>query len=256
MNHHHLFDLSAETILVTGGGTGLGQNFAKALANAGATVIVCARRLDKLATTVDMIRAAGGKAHALELDIANAASVAACLQAANAISPVTGLVNNAGVGTDLLLKDMPEEMWDVALNTNLKGCWLLARELVNDLIRRERGGFVINISSALATSVQMGTGAYAAAKAGLNHLTQAMAYEWARHNVRVNAIAPGYFKTELAGEFLNSEYGKKLQKRIPQRRLGDPSDLDGAILLLASPASSYMTGSVITVDGGLTLSII
>ncbi|TXS96454.1 SDR family oxidoreductase [Parahaliea maris] len=250
------FNLSDETILVTGGGTGLGKQLAKTLASAGATVFVCARRHDKLEDTVEQIRESGGVAHALPLDVTDSSSVIECLRNANAISPVTGLVNNAGVGTDLLLKDMPENMWDMALNTNLKGAWLLARELVNDLIRRERVGFVINISSALATSVQMGTGAYAAAKAGLNHLTQAMAYEWARYGVRVNAVAPGYFRTELATEFLESDYGKKLEKRIPQRRLGNPADLDGVILLLASKASSYMTGSVITVDGGLTMSTI
>jgi NAD(P)-dependent dehydrogenase (short-subunit alcohol dehydrogenase family) len=251
-----IFNLSDETILVTGGGTGLGQRLAKTLASAGATVVVCARRQDKLEGTVNQIHEAGGVAHALPLDVTDSSSVIDCLRKANAISPITGLVNNAGVGTNLLLKDMPEEMWDTALDTNLKGAWLLARAVVNDLISQERGGFVINISSALATSVQMGTGAYAAAKAGLNHLTQAMAYEWARHNVRVNAIAPGYFRTELATEFLESDYGKKLQKRIPQRRLGDPADLDGVILLLASKASNYMTGSVITVDGGLTMSTI
>ena len=256
MIYQDLFNLSGETILVTGGGTGLGQGFAKALAAAGATVIVCARRLDKLEDTVNMIRESGGVAHALALDIMDIDSVRSCLQQANSLSPVTGLVNNAGVGTDRLLKDMSEAMWDTAIDTNLKGCWLLARELVNDLIARARGGFIINIASVLATSVQMGTGPYAAAKAGLVHLTKAMAYEWARHGVRVNAISPGYYRTELAGEFLNSDYGRALEKKIPQRRLGDPQDMDGAILLLASKASAYMTGSVITVDGGLSLSTI
>lgn len=256
MIHHDLFDLSDETILVTGGGTGLGQSFAKTLAAAGATVIVCARRLDKLEHTVEMIRESGGKAHLLALDIMDAKSIQQCLAAANDISPITGLVNNAGVGTDLLLKDMPEDMWDTALNTNLKGSWLLSRALVNDLIRRDRGGFIINISSILATSVQMGTGAYGAAKAGLVQLTKTMAYEWARHGVRVNAINPGYFQTELAGEFLNSEYGLRLQKKVPQRRLGQLNELDGVILLLASDASAYMTGSVVTVDGGLSMATI
>ena len=253
MIHHELFDLQNETALVTGGGTGLGQGFARTLAAAGATVLVCARREEKLAETVEMIKQAGGDAHALPLDVSSVDSIQACLTQAAGISPITVLVNNAGVGTDRLLKDMPESMWDLALDTNLKGCWLLSREVVKDWIARDSGGSIINIASVLATHAQLGTGAYAAAKAGLVHLTKAMACEWARHGVRVNAISPGYYQTELAGEFLSSDYGKKLIKRIPQRRLGQLGDLDGAILLLASKASAYMTGSIINVDGGLSV---
>jgi 3-oxoacyl-[acyl-carrier protein] reductase len=256
MLHHTLFDLTGQTIMVTGGGTGLGQRFAEAVAAAGATVIVCARRQDKLADTVQRIQDAGGVAHALALDLTSEASITECVDAARAISSVTVLVNNAGVGTDVLLKDLEVSSWDTAFDTNLKGCWLLARAFVNHWIADERPGNVINIGSVLATSVQMGTAAYSAAKAGLIQLTKAMSYEWARHNVRVNAINPGYYQTELAQEFLNSPYGQKLVKRIPQRRLGDPRDLDGAIILLASDASAYMTGSVIQVDGGLGLATV
>lgn len=256
MSHRELFDLHGETALVTGGGTGLGQRFARALAAAGATVLVCARRADKLAETVELIKSEGGKAYALSLDVTDIDSVLHCLEQAQAISNVTILVNNAGVGTDKLLKDMPESMWDTAIDTNLKGCWLLARELVKTWTQTDTAGSIINIASVLSTSVQMGTGAYSAAKAGLIQLTKAMAFEWARHGIRVNAISPGYYQTELAGEFLSSEYGKKLIKRIPQRRLGEAQDLDGAILLLASKASAYMTGSVINVDGGLSLATI
>lgn len=256
MDIQNLFNLDNDVILVTGGGTGLGQIFARTLAAAGARVIVCARRAEKLADTVALIESEGGRAHALSMDVTDAQSVKECLQAANAIAPITGLVNNAGIASDTLLKDTPESTWNATFDTNVKGCWLVANELAQQWIAGSKPGFIINIASVLSTSVQIGTGPYSAAKASLAHLTRAMAYEWARYNIRVNALAPGYFKTDINAEFFESESGQRLIKKVPQRRLGDLEDLAGAILLLASPASGYMTGSVIGVDGGLGLAMI
>jgi NAD(P)-dependent dehydrogenase (short-subunit alcohol dehydrogenase family) len=166
------------------------------------------------------------------------------------------LVNNAGVVSEPMLLDLPEDDWDSVMDINLKGAWLVARAAARQMIDARQPGAIVNISSVLGSSVQKGTGVYAAAKAGLIHLNRAMALEWARYQIRVNAIAPGYYHTDLASGYLDSDSGKQLLKRIPQRRLGNPEELDGAILMLASPASSYMTGSVVTVDGGLSLSVI
>jgi NAD(P)-dependent dehydrogenase (short-subunit alcohol dehydrogenase family) len=166
------------------------------------------------------------------------------------------LVNNAGVAADKSLLETSEDEWDLLMDANLKGAWLVARAAAGTMIANDTGGTIVNIASILGSAVQKRTGPYAAAKAGLLHLTRAMALEWARHGIRVNAIAPGYYRTDMAADFLDSAAGQQLRKRIPQRRLGNPEELDGAILLLASGASSYMTGSVITVDGGLSLAIV
>ena len=251
-----LFDMSGETVLITGGGTGLGKQFATVLATANAQVILCARRVDKLEETVAQIREQGGDAHAVPMDVTSGESVAEGFKQCLDIAPVTVLVNNAGLAGDSMLLDMTEEQWDSVVNTNLKGAWLVARSAAQQMIDNNRSGSIINIASVLGSSVQKGTAAYAAAKSGVVHLTRAMALEWARYGIRANAIAPGYYRTDMAEEYLDSPAGQQLLKRIPQRRLGAPSEMDGAMLMLASSASAYMTGSVVTVDGGLGLSII
>jgi NAD(P)-dependent dehydrogenase (short-subunit alcohol dehydrogenase family) len=251
-----VFDMSGRRVLITGGGSGLGQRFAHTLAAAGATVILAARRADRLEQTAASIRAAGGSAHCVTMDVASAASVAQGFAAIAATGPLDVLVNNAGAAADKSLLETSEDEWDLLMDANLKGAWLVARAAAGTMIANGTGGAIVNIASILGSAVQMRTGPYSAAKAGLLHLTRAMALEWARHGIRVNAIAPGYYRTDMAADFLDSAAGKQLQKRIPQRRLGNPEELDGAILLLASGASSYMTGSVITVDGGLSLAIV
>jgi NAD(P)-dependent dehydrogenase (short-subunit alcohol dehydrogenase family) len=250
------FDMTGETVLITGGGTGLGKQFATVLAAANARVILCARRVDKLEETVAQIRDQGGDAHAIPMDVTNADSVAAGFSQCLDIAPVTVLVNNAGLAGQSMLLSMSEEEWDNVVNTNLKGAWLVARAAAQQMIDHNQTGSIINIASVLGSSVQKGTAAYAAAKSGVVHLTRAMALEWARYGVRVNAIAPGYYRTEMAEGYLDSPAGQQLVKRIPVRRLGDPAEMDGAILMLASKASVYMTGSMVTVDGGLGLSIV
>ena len=251
-----VFDMSGRRVLITGGGTGLGQRFAHTLAAAGATVILAARRADRLEQTARTLRERGASAHCVTMDVASAASVANAFRAIAAIGPLDVLVNNAGTAADKSLLDIGEDEWDRVMDANLKGAWLVARAAATAMIAAGTGGSIVNIASVLGSAVQKHTGPYSAAKAGLLHLTRAMALEWARHGIRVNAIAPGYYRTDMAADFLESDAGRLLQKRIPQRRLGDPQELDGAILLLASAASSYMTGSVITVDGGLSLAVV
>jgi NAD(P)-dependent dehydrogenase (short-subunit alcohol dehydrogenase family) len=251
-----LFDMRGRRVLITGGGTGLGQRFAHTLAAAGASVILAARRADKLEQTASSIRAAGGDAHCLTMDVTSAASIAQGFATIAASGPLDVLVNNAGAAADKSLLDIGEAEWDVVMDANLKGAWLAARAAAAAMIANGTGGAIVNIASILGCAVQKGTGPYSAAKAGLLHLTRTMALEWARHGIRVNAIAPGYYRTEMAADFLDSPAGQRLRDRVPQRRLGNPEELDGAILLLASSASSYMTGSVITVDGGLSLAIV
>ncbi len=247
-----VFDMQGETVLVTGGGTGLGARFAQTLAEAGAQVILAARRVDKLKATAAEI---GERAHCVAMDVSSIDSIRAGLEQVNAIATPTVLLNNAGTSSDLSLMDVTEDDWDRVMNTNLKGAWMLSRELCTQMAQNG-GGNIVNVTSILASASQKGVGAYPAAKAGLEHLTRGMALEWAKFGVRVNALAPGYYHTDMAGEFLDSPGGQALVKKVVQRRLGKPEDLDGAILLLCSDASRYMTGSVVTVDGGLSLAVV
>ena len=249
-----LFDLRGKHALVTGGGTGLGRAFALQLASSGASVTLAGRRMQPLEETAAAIHAQGGTAHPVRLDVSDSGSVAAAFAALPA--PADILVNNAGFAADAMLLDLPEDDWDAVFDANLKGAWLVARAAAQAMIAAGLRGSVINIASVLGSAVQKGTAPYAAAKAGLIHLTRGMALEWARHGIRVNAIAPGYYYTDMAAGYLDSDSGRAMVKRIPQRRLGDPADLGGALLLLASDASAYMTGSVVTVDGGLSLAVI
>jgi NAD(P)-dependent dehydrogenase (short-subunit alcohol dehydrogenase family) len=251
-----LFDLSGRTALITGGGTGLGRQFARVLSGACASVVLCARRVDKLEETAAEIRDNGGNALCVPMDITDAGQIAAGFDAAKSLGPVSILVNNAGTVAEPSLLELDESEWDSVIDTNLKGAWLVAREATRRMISAEMTGTVINIASILGSAVQKGTGPYAVSKAALIHMTRVMALEWARYGVRVNAIAPGYFATDLAADFLDTDFARNMIKRVPQRRLGNLEDLSGPILLLASDASDYMTGTTITVDGGHSMAVI
>lgn len=245
-----LFRLDGRCALVTGGSGSLGRHFADVLARAGAAVAVAARRLDRLETLAAEIGAAGGKAMAVALDVTDAGSIDAAFAAAEEeLGPVTVLVNNAGLTVTKPLLEHDEADWDKVMDTNLKGAWLVAREAARRMAAAG-GGNIINIASILGLRVAGTVPAYCASKAGLIHLTRAMALELARDGIRVNALAPGYIETDINRDFFAGEAGQRLIKRIPQRRLGQLEDLDGALLYLASDASRYMTGSVVTVDGG------
>ena len=245
------FDLRGKVAVVTGASSGIGRHFAAVLARSGAGVAAAARRGDALATLVGELRAEGLTAIDCELDVTAAASVEAAFETVEAaLGPVDILVNNAGIALAGSAIDLEEAAFDKTLDTNLKGAWLMSRAFGRRAAAAKRPGVIVNVASILGLRVAGGVAAYAASKAGLLRLTEAMALELARRSIRVNAIAPGYIDTELTAGFLATEAGRAMVARVPQRRVGQPSDLDGALLLLCSDASSYMTGSTIVVDGG------
>ena len=245
------FDLAGEVALVTGASSGIGRHLAELLAVAGAKVALAARRVDRLAEAAREIEAAGGECLPISLDVTRSDSVVATVaKAETELGPLTILVNNAGVVVSKPLFEHTEADWDHVVDTNLKGAWLVAREFAHHLVGRKRPGRIINISSVLGLRTIGRVPAYCAAKAGLTHLTQVLAMELARYGILVNALAPGYVDTDFNRAFFQTEAGKALISRIPLKRLGQTEDLDGAMLLLASPAGAYLTGAVIAVDGG------
>jgi NAD(P)-dependent dehydrogenase (short-subunit alcohol dehydrogenase family) len=245
------FDLTGQVALVTGASSGIGRHLASLLAAAGAKVALAARRADLLAEAAREIAADGGNAVPIALDVTRADSVVAAIaEADRVLGPLTLLVNNAGVTVAKPVLEHTETDWDYVLDTNLKGAWLMAREFARHLIDGGRPGRIVNIASVLGTRTIAWLPAYCTAKAGLIHLTHVLAMELARYGILVNALAPGYVETDFNREFLHSEAGTRLAARIPLRRVAQPEDLDGAMLLLASPAGSYITGAVIAVDGG------
>jgi NAD(P)-dependent dehydrogenase (short-subunit alcohol dehydrogenase family) len=245
------FDLTGEVALVTGASSGIGRHLAELLAAAGAKVALAARRVDRLAETARDIAAAGGESLPIACDVTRSDAVAgAVAKAETELGPLTILVNNAGVVVSKPLFEHTEADWDYVVDTNLKGAWLAAREFAHHLVGLQRPGRIINISSVLGFRTIGRVPAYCAAKAGLTHLTHVLAMELARYGILVNALAPGYVETDFNRAFFQTEAGKALISRIPLKRLGQTEDLDGALLFLASPASAYVTGAVIAVDGG------
>jgi NAD(P)-dependent dehydrogenase (short-subunit alcohol dehydrogenase family) len=246
-----LFDLSGEVALVTGASSGLGRHFATVLARRGAKVALCARSTDRLGALADEIAGFDGRAVPIGLDVTDSASVRdGVARAATELGAITVLVNNSGVAETKPALELTETEWDRVLDTNLKGAWLVAQEVGKHMAAHGQGGSIINIASVVGFRTSRNLTPYAVSKAGLIHLTHQLALEWARHKIRVNAIAPGYIETDMNRDYLRSPKGQELMKRVPQRRFGEPSDLDGVLVLLASRASSFMTGSVITADGG------
>jgi NAD(P)-dependent dehydrogenase (short-subunit alcohol dehydrogenase family) len=239
-------------VFVTGASSGLGAHFARVLARCGARVAVGARRRDRLDTLVDELKELGAAAAlAVDLDVAEEASVAEALARIEAeLGPLDVLVNNAGIAEPGAAIDISTEAFDRVVATNLRGVWLVSTAAARRWRNAKRDGAIVNIASILGFRVLSGTAAYAVSKAGVVQMTQAHALEWARFGIRVNALAPGYIATEMNAEFFETEPGLALIRRIPIRRLGEPEDLDGAFLLLASDASRWMTGATIPVDGG------
>ena len=244
-------DLAGSIALVTGANGSLGSHFAETLARAGADVAIAARGVDTLSPLRDAIAAIGRRVAPVALDVTDPASVAAAFdQAAAALGDITIVVNNAGIAITKPLLDHTEEDWLRVIDVNLNGAWRVAQMAARHMVRHQRGGSIVNVASVLGLRVASQVPSYAASKAALIHLTKAMALELARHRIRVNALAPGYVETGINREFFASEAGQAVIKRVPQRRIGMPGDLDGALLLLASDAGAYMTGSVLAVDGG------
>jgi NAD(P)-dependent dehydrogenase (short-subunit alcohol dehydrogenase family) len=243
--------LDGHAALVTGANGGLGSHFAEVLATAGARVAVAARRVESLRDVERRIASTGRAVHPVALDVKRRESVVAAFDdAAAALGPITVVVNNAGIAVTKPLLEHTEDDWNDVIEVNLNGAWRVAQEAARHMVGHQRGGSIVNIASILGLRVSAQVPAYAASKAALIQLTKAMALELARHRIRVNALAPGYVETSINREFFASEAGQALVKRIPQRRIGDPGELDAALLLLASDAGSYATGSVVVIDGG------
>lgn len=246
------FDLSGKVALVTGASSGLGRHFAKVLSGAGAKVVLAARRVDRLEALAAEIGAAGGEALPVAMDVTKADQIQTALEAT--IERFGGaadiIVNNSGLSREDWFTKMSEDDFDLVMDTNVKGVWLVARAFAGALAKEGKPGSMINIASVAGLRVGHTMAAYCASKAACDHMTRAMAVEMTRFGVRVNAIAPGYFKTEINDDFLDSDEGEKMRKRIPMRRFGQHEELSGPLLLLASDAGSFMTGSTIVVDGG------
>ncbi len=250
-NYQQQFDIKDRPAMITGASSGLGEEFARILAASGAPVVLAARRVDRLESLADEIRASGGRAHALALDVKDTPGIAAAVsEAQNAFGPLRILVNNSGVATPERAVDITEDSWDHVLDTNLKGAWFVAQAVAKQMMANGVDGSIINVQSILSFRVAQAVASYAASKAGLLQITQSTALEWASKGVRVNGISPGYIETDLNREFFTTEAGQRMISKIPQKRLGQPADLAGALMLLASDASSFMTGSTIVVDGG------
>ena len=246
-----LFRLKGLTALVTGASSGLGQHFAKTLVKAGAKVALVARRTDRLSQFTDELNSMGATASFHEMDVTKIETIVSALdQLEKELGLIDILVNNAGVANTLLATEIVESEWDRVIDTNLKGAWLVAQQVAQRLIQQNQPGTIINISSIMGYRVAKAVSSYAASKAGLIQLTKSLALEWAKENIRVNAIAPGYFMTEMNEDFFEGKKGEGIVKNIPHRRIGRPEELSGSLLLLASNASSYMTGTTIVVDGG------
>jgi hypothetical protein len=247
-------DLTGKTVLVTGASSGLGRQFALTLAKAGARVAVAARRTDRLAELADAIRAEGGSAVAVAMDVMDHASIAPAIDRAEAaLGPLDILVNNSGVSIQRRIIDVTPDDYAQVMGTNAFGSFFVAQAVARRMIERGTAGRIVNIASVVAHKVVRELSVYAMSKAAVVQMTKAQALEWARYNINVNAICPGYIRTEMNAAYWETERGKKFIESFPRRRVGEPEDLDGLLLLLCSGQSGFITGASITVDDALSL---
>ncbi|WP_269621334.1 SDR family NAD(P)-dependent oxidoreductase [Zhongshania sp. BJYM1] len=247
----NILDLTGKVALVSGASSGLGEHFAEVLAAYGAVVICTARRVDRLENLAAKIQANGGKAYAVEMDVTDRASVKRALDKAEELAGVPAVVVcNAGATGGQPFLEMEEAVWDHVLDVNVKGVFNLGQEAAQRMVAAGIAGSIVNISSICGTRTFPGLAHYSSSKAAVDHLTRSMAQELAPHNVRVNAIAPGYFLTDLTADYYATEAGQKDVAGLPLSRLGKLEELDGQLLLLSSDAASFMSGGVYTVDSG------
>jgi NAD(P)-dependent dehydrogenase (short-subunit alcohol dehydrogenase family) len=247
-------DLSGKVALVTGASSGLGARFAKVLAQAGATVALAARRTERLKELRAEIDAEGGEAHVYALDVTDVQSVQACVaQVESDLKKIDILVNNSGVSAQARAFDVTEEDYDYVMNTNLKGAFFVAQQVGKVMAERKTPGRIINIASVAGMRALSQLSVYCISKAAVIAMTKSMALEWGRYGINVNAICPGYIETEINSAYFKGEGGQKLLNILPRRRLGQPEDLDGLMLLLASEASGFVNGAVIAADDGLSV---
>ena len=252
-------NFKGKVALVTGASSGLGERFAQILAEAGATVVLAARRTEKLKELRAQIEAEGGASRIVQLDVTDHASIkAAVAHAETEAGPIDILVNNSGVSTTQKLVDVTPEDYDFMMETNTKGAFFVAQEVAKRMILRSKAEpnrhfRIINIASVAALRVLSQIGVYCMSKAAVVQMTKAMALEWGRYGINVNAICPGYIETEINRDYFASESGQKLVNILPRKRVGQPSDLDGLLLLLAADESRFMNGAVITADDGMAV---
>jgi NAD(P)-dependent dehydrogenase (short-subunit alcohol dehydrogenase family) len=253
-------DLSGKTAMITGASSGLGARFAKVLADNGARVALASRRVDRLKELRAEIEADGGSASVVKLDVTDRQSIASAIRDVESdAGPIDVLVNNSGVSVTQRLVDVTAEDFDFTFDTNVKGAFFVAQEVGRHMIERARTvadpahlprARIINIASLAGLRVVSQIGVYCMSKAAVIHMTRSMAHEWGRYNINVNAICPGYIRTELNDHHWDTEAGRKLVQMLPRKRLGKPEDLDGILLLLASDQSDFINGAVITADDG------
>ena len=245
-------EISGRVALVTGASSGLGERFARVLAAAGARIALAARRVDRLDALAEELRADGVEVLSLELDVASVASVQAAAAAVEAqLGPIGILVNNAGISRQSRAEDVTEEDYDAVLDTNLKGAFFMAQAAARQMIAHGLEGRIVNIASVAGLRPLGQLSTYSMSKAAMVQMTKSMAREWGRHGINTNAICPGYIATEISADFLGTEGGKKLVSSLPRKRMGEPRDLDGLLLLLcAGEASRFINGAIIAADDG------
>ncbi|MDX5360973.1 MAG: SDR family oxidoreductase [Alphaproteobacteria bacterium] len=247
-------DLSGKIALVTGATSGLGERFARVLAKNGAAVAITGRRVERLEKLKTEIEAAGGKAFIHALDVTDVGSIRTCVDDVwEQFGPIDILINNSGIGEPTLATDFTPEHYDKVMDTNARGAFFVAQAVAKRMIDAGRPGKITTVASLAAIDVVKGLSVYAMSKAAAAHMTRALALEWARFGIDVNAICPGYIVTEINEGTWDTDLGKKMIAGFPRKRIGKPEDLDGLILLLSSPDNGFMTGSVIVVDDGQSL---
>lgn len=246
------FNLSGKVALVTGASSGLGARFAKVLADAGATVALAARRVERLKELRAEIDSEGGEAHVYQLDVTSTASIRGVVAMVESdLKHIDILVNNSGVSAQGRVLDVSEEDFDYVMSTNTRGAFFMAQEAARVMIARKTPGRIINIASVAGLRALSQLSVYSMSKAAVIHMTRAMSVEWGRYGINVNAICPGYIETEINAAYFATEAGQKLVSMLPRRRVGKPEDLDGLLLLMASDASSFINGAVVTADDGM-----
>jgi NAD(P)-dependent dehydrogenase (short-subunit alcohol dehydrogenase family) len=240
-----------KVVFITGASSGLGAHFARVLSAAGAKVIVGARRVEKLAQLVTDISQTGGSALAVNLDVTDASIVDAAIATGYAeFGPIDTLINNAGVASPNRFVNVNESDWQFIMDTNLTGAWRMAQALTKHMMEHQITGSIVNIASILGLRVGFGESSYAVSKAGIVQLTKSMALELANKNIRVNALCPGYFETEMNQDYFSSEQGQAYIKTTPAKRVGQLDELNGPLLLLAGKEGSFINGVALAVDGG------
>jgi NAD(P)-dependent dehydrogenase (short-subunit alcohol dehydrogenase family) len=259
----YTIDLSGRVALVTGASSGLGAQFAQTLAKAGAMVVLASRRTDKLKDLRAEIEAQGGQAHICNLDVTSLTSIETAIQTIDAeVGAIDILINNSGVSSTQKLKDVTAKDFDFVFNTNVRGAFFVAQAVGRHMLEKSQEiqghgaqvtGHIVNIASTAGLRVLPQIGVYCMSKAAIIHMTKAMALEWGRHGINVNAICPGYIDTEINHHHWQTDQGKKLVQMLPRKRVGVPSDLDALLVMLCSGQSHFINGSIIAADDGFSI---